>query len=469
MMYLVMGMLILYLALVIIVSVKLKNKAETVEGFYLAKRNMPLPVLVLTVAATWIGASSTLGKSGLAYRIGITAMIPTLATFVAFSVFSLFAGKIQRIGVKYHISSIPDLLGRRFGKAPALLASVVIAWTLIGTTGTQMVASSQILKLIFDDYHISYETSLIITAVVVIIYTSLSGFYGVAYSDAIQGILLLMVIGVILPVLAIREVGGLGTLFQSVPASYFSLKLDSSIISYGFVYLLYFLAGPPYWQRAFAASDSKSAGRGSMGGNFIIILYSLSVTMIGICGYVLHPVFPEGVSDEMMIPIMTKAYFHPLLYAMTITSFMAIVMSTIDSYLLLAVQTVSTDIAKVVKPDISDQKQLKLSKYMVVILGILALLFALRAENILDSLVLSMSYFSACIAVPAMAALLSKKTTRTGMLCGMIGGFTTAVIWKSFLHTPYGLNEAIAGSVVSLIALVAGSALTQGQRAEFLE
>ena len=94
------------------------------EGFYLGKRNMPLPILMLTVAATWIGASSTLGKSGLAYRIGITAMVPTLATFVAFSVFSLFAGKIQRIGVKYHISSIPDLISHRFGKVPALLASM---------------------------------------------------------------------------------------------------------------------------------------------------------------------------------------------------------------------------------------------------------------------------------------------------------------------------------------------------------
>lgn len=206
-----------------------------------------------------------------------------------------------------------------------------------------------------------------------------------------------------------------------------------------------------------------------MGGNLIIILYSLSVTMIGICGYVLHPAFPEGVSDEMMIPIMTKAYFHPLLYAMTLTSFMAIVMSTIDSYLLLAVQTVSTDIAKVVKPGISDRKQLRLSRYMIVVLGLLALLFALKAENILDSLVLSMSYFSACIAVPAMAALLSKKTTRTGILWGMIGGFVTAVIWKSLLHTPFGLNEAIAGSAVSLIALMAGSALTKGQVSEYLE
>lgn len=466
---LVIIVLILYMVLVIAVSLKLKGKAETVEGYYLAKRNTPLPVLILTIAATWIGASSTLGKSGLAYRIGVTAMIPTLATFAAFSIFSLFAGKIQHIGAEHHVTSIPDLISRRFGKLPSTIASVIIAWTLIGTVGTQMVASAQILKFIFSDYNISYEMSLIITTIVVIIYTSLSGFYGVVYSDAIQGILLLIVIGLFLPITALQKVGGIGTLIQSVPESFFSLEIDSSIISYLFVYLLYFMSGPPYWQRAFAASDSGSARRGSFGGNIIIILYSLSVTVVGICGFVLIPSFPAGISDEMLIPVMVKEFFHPLLYALTITSFMAIVMSTIDSYLLLAAQTVSTDIAKAVKPDISDRQQLKLSKYAVVVLGILSLFFALRAENILDSLVFSMSYFSACIAIPAMATLLSRKTTRTGILCGMIGGLITAVVWKELLHNPYGLSEAIAGSIVSLIALMIGSALTQKETSVFLE
>lgn len=466
---LVIIVLILYMVLVIAVSLKLKGKAETVEGFYLAKRSTPLPVLILTIAATWIGASSTLGKSGLAYRIGVTAMVPTLATFLAFSIFSLFAGKIQRIGANHHITSIPDLISRRFGRLPSSIASAVIAWTLIGTVGTQMVASAQILKFIFSDYGISYETSLIITTIVVIIYTSLSGFYGVVYSDAIQGILLLIVIGLFLPITAIQKAGGMATLMQSVPEGFFSLEIDNSIISYLFVYLLYFMSGPPYWQRAFAASDSGSAQRGSFGGNIIIILYSFSVTLVGICGAVLIPSFPSGVSDEMLIPVMVKEFFHPLLYALTITSFMAIVMSTIDSYLLLAAQTVSTDIARVIKPDISDKEQLKLSKYAVVILGILALFFALRAENILDSLVFSMSYFSACIAIPAMATLLSRKTTRTGILCGMIGGLTVAVVWKEILHTPYGLNEAIAGSAVSLIALIVGSILTQKETSVFLE
>lgn len=468
-MNLVIIVLILYMVLVIVVSLKLKGNAETVEGFYLAKRSTPLPILILTIAATWIGASSTLGKSGLAYRIGITAMVPTLATFAAFSVFSLFAGKIQHIGAEYHITSIPDLILRRFGKFPSFISSVIIAWTLIGTVGTQMLAAAQILKFIFSEYHISYETSLIIVTVIVIIYTSLSGFYGVVYSDAIQGILLLIVLGLVLPITALHRVGGVDALVSAVPSSFFSLEIDSSIISYLFVYLLYFLSGPPYWQRAFAASDSGSAKKGSIGGNIIIILYSLSITLVGICGFVLIPSFPAGVSDEMLIPVMTKEFFHPLLYALTITSFMAIIMSTIDSYLLLAAQTISTDIAKIAKPDISDKQQLKLSKYAVSVLGILSLLFALKAENILDALVFSMSYFSACIAIPAMATLLSRKATRTGVLSGMIGGLTAAVIWKEFLHTPYGLSEAIAGSIISLIALVIASAFTQKESSIFLE
>ncbi len=66
-MYLVLIVLAIYLILVVGISVKLKGDADSVEGFFLAKRSTPLPILILTVAATWIGASSTLGKSGLGH------------------------------------------------------------------------------------------------------------------------------------------------------------------------------------------------------------------------------------------------------------------------------------------------------------------------------------------------------------------------------------------------------------------
>ena len=97
-----------------------------------------------------------------------------------------------------------------------------------------------------DDWEISYQTALVVTTVIVIAYTTLSGFYGVAYTDTLQGILLIVVIGVALPVAALTKIGGPAQLVASLPKHYFELKFDRSIVSYMVVYLLYFLAGPPY-------------------------------------------------------------------------------------------------------------------------------------------------------------------------------------------------------------------------------
>lgn len=459
-MILVLIVLIIYFAATAIISIVLQKKSKNLEGYYLGQRNLPWPVVMLTFAATWIGASSTLGKSGLAYEIGISAVLPTFATVFAFAVFCLFAGRIQRIGQKYHILSIPDLITKRFGRLPALIASAIIGWTVIGTAGTQMVASSKILQMVMaDDWEISYQTALVVTTVIVIAYTTLSGFYGVAYTDTLQGILLIVVIGVALPVAALTKIGGPAQLVASLPKHYFELKFDRSIVSYMVVYLLYFLAGPPYWQRSFAASSSKVASKGAIGGNVIILFYSFAVTIIGVCALVLYPSFPKGVSHEMLIPLLVKESFPPILYALVITSLIAIVMSTIDSYLLLASQTLCTDLLLAVHPGIKPETQLKLSRYSVVVIGLFALLFALRMENILEALVLSMSYFASAIAIPAIAALLSKKAKKLGITMGMMGGFISSVVWKSLLGNPFGIPEVIVGSLMSLGLLIVGSVI----------
>ena len=112
-----------------------------------------------------------------------------------------------------------------------------------------------------------------------------------------------------------------------------------------------------------------------------------------------------------------------------------------------------------IHPGVKQETQLKLSRYSVVVIGLLALVFALRMENILESLVLSMSYFASAIAIPAMAALLSKRAKKLGITMGMIGGFLSSVLWKSVLGNPFGVPEVIVGSLMSLALLIVGSAV----------
>ena len=56
-----------YMAAMLAIGIIFTKKANSTEEYYLSGRSLPAPVLMFTFAATWIGASSTLGKAGLAY------------------------------------------------------------------------------------------------------------------------------------------------------------------------------------------------------------------------------------------------------------------------------------------------------------------------------------------------------------------------------------------------------------------
>ena len=70
-----------YMAAMLAIGIIFTKKANSTEEYYLSGRSLPAPVLMFTFAATWIGASSTLGKAGLAYTNGISAISPTIGSF----------------------------------------------------------------------------------------------------------------------------------------------------------------------------------------------------------------------------------------------------------------------------------------------------------------------------------------------------------------------------------------------------
>ena len=297
-----------YMAAMLAIGIIFTKKANSTEEYYLSGRSLPAPVLMFTFAATWIGASSTLGKAGLAYTNGISAISPTIGSFIAFFIFTAFAGRIRRVGAEHGICSIPDLFEKRFGKATGLIAALVIAWTMVCTTGTQLIAFSKVLEYMFGPYGVSYEQSLIIAMAIVVFYTMLSGMYGVAYTDVVQGVILLAVIGIVVPIGALSQIGGMGELKAQLDGSYFQFSPDISMIGYTFTSFLYFVAGPPYWQRAFAAKSSKSAMEGSLGGNIIIIFYTIAVVLIGICAACLYPGV-TGSETELVLLMVAEARF----------------------------------------------------------------------------------------------------------------------------------------------------------------
>lgn len=463
--------IVLYLAFMFGIGFYFSNRVKTTEDFYLSGRSLPTFVIAMTFAATFIGASATMAKSGLAYQTGLKAASLSFGSIIALYIFSFVSPRIRRVGAKYNISSIPDLIGRRFGKGPGLLAAVIVLWTLVGTIGSQMVATTRVLEIICEPWGMSYELAAVIGVFVVVVYTMLSGMYGVAYTDMVQAGILLIMLGIALPIIAITGAGGFSNMQVVLPENYWSFMPDITIFGMIWVYTLYFLTGPPYWQRAFAAKSEKSAKSGVAWGTTIILYYTFAITFIGMAAYIIYPVFPEGVSYENIIPIMVRQFYHPVFAALVMAAILAVLMSTIDSYLINAAQTFISDIYKVLKPDAPDDKLISYSKWAVVVLGFFSILFTLNIRNILNAIIFAMTFFSSALSVPTLASLYWKKATRQGIYAGMCTGIVVASVWKYILHNPSSLHEAIPGGILCLIAVVGVSLATykEEEAAPFFE
>lgn len=455
--------MIIYFGGMLWIGFKFKGKVNDTDDFYISGRNLPTWVVTLTFAATFLGASSTMAKSGLAWQVGFPALSVTLACVLGLYVFSAVSPRIRTVGAKYKISSIPELFEKRFGKTASIIAAIIILWTLAGTIGSQMVATSTVLQIICGPWGMSYEIAAVISVAIMVGYTMLSGLYGVAYTDVVQGIILIIGVGVILPFAAINGAGGMAHMKEVLPANFWSIKPDMVLAGYCWVYLLYFLSGPPYWQRALASSSGKGARQGAAFASTIILVYTIAVILVGMAAKIMYPTFPKGVSYEALIPMMVRELYHPLFAAIVLTAIMAAVMSTIDSYLINAAQTLISDIYKKFKPDVTPVQELRLAKWGVVIIGIASLFFSLNIRVILKLIIFAMSFYSAALCAPIFATLYWRKATKEGILASMAAGIAVTLWWSNIMHNPMKIHAAVPGGLASIIVIIVVSLLTYNE------
>lgn len=97
---------------------------------------------------TIIGGSGLMGRAGVAYSSGLKAIITAVPYLLGMLIFSGIAGRISDIGMKYNITSIPELFEMCFGKTAKLLLSMMIAFTMMGTVASQVTATATIVKML---------------------------------------------------------------------------------------------------------------------------------------------------------------------------------------------------------------------------------------------------------------------------------------------------------------------------------
>ena len=426
-----------YLISMVLIGVVVVKKVQSMDDYYLGGRSFGPLVLMATVCATIIGGSGLMGRAGVAYSSGFKAIMTALPYLLGMFIFSGFAGRISAVGTTFHVTSIPDLFEQRFGKTTKVILGGLIAFTMMGTVASQVTATATIINMLGNEIGISYEMGALIACVVFIVYTATSGLFGVIYTDVFQFVMLILFVYILIPSASLVKLGGLSAFLEGLAPELAKPYLDGGIVGDIITYFVFTLAGAEMWQRAFAAKSQKAAKEGLFLGT---LAYGLTIPLVWFMGVAIE-ILPVGLTG------------------LALAGILSVIMSTADSYLIVSVQTCVHDIYKVFNPNISEKKELRLTRVFAVILPLGALVIALYIKNAYSILMFAWSFYAAAAGLPAFAALYWKKATKAGIIAGMVAGFTVCVGWK-LAGVPFGLGPTVPGAIACAAALVGVSLAT---------
>jgi len=466
----IISVFIAYLLILLFFGLWGSRESHSIVGYYLAGKKLPSWVIAFSSNATGESGWLLLGLTGMGYLVGIHALWVVFGEVMGVTLgWVLVARPFKAYTDRYGAVTVPDFLEARFRDSRHWLRilSVVVILTMVTTyLAAQLVATGKAFQAFLG---MSYAGGVLLGAAITLFYTTVGGFKAVAYTDLLQGVL--MAAGLVtLAVVGIIAAGGwlplMGQLQEIDPALLLpmgshGLSVPGLISAAGFIGVgLAFLGAPQLLVRFMAARSEQEIVSGSVVAVFCIILFDVGAVFAGMAGRVLFP----GLKDaETVMPRMSADLFPPFITGIFVVIVLAAIMSTVDSLLILASSAVVRDLVqKLIRPALSERRLTRCGQWTTVVLGALAIPFALAQVQVIFWFVLfAWSGLATAFAPVVLCALFWKRTTLPGAVVGMAGGFLTTILWVLVLKGQfYDLYEMIPGFLVGMALTILVSLCT---------
>jgi SSS family solute:Na+ symporter len=445
-----------------------KRSTSDVAGYILGGRQVSPQVTALSAGASDMSGWMLMGLPGAMFLVGFETIYIALGLLVGALVNYLVVAPKLRVYTQVANDSltIPEFFAKRFNNPKSnirIVAAVIIVVFFTLYTSAGLVAGG---KLFESAFGLNYEIGLIVTLAVVVSYTMLGGFLAVSMTDFVQGCIMFVAL-VLVPVVAYQEFTSADKMmdfaYQSIP--HFSDAMQNvtvlgliSSLSWGLGYF-----GQPHIIVRFMAirsvKDIKIARHIGMSWMTVTIVGALATGLVGIA---YANKFEMSLKDpETIFIVFSELLFHPLVSGFLLAAILAAIMSTISSQLLVSSSSLTEDIYRVIsKKEASEKEMVKMGRYAVASVAIVASLLALDRSNSILSLVSNAwAGFGAAFGPLILFSLYKANLTHNAALAGIVSGALTVLFWiyAPVLSDGQALSslvyEMIPGFVVSSLVI----------------
>ena len=467
---------IIFLAFALVLALLARRKAAAagdggfVKEYFIGNRSLGAFVLAMTTIATYGSVSSFVGGPGQAWNIGWGwVYMAGVQVTCLFLLYGIMGKKMALISRKTGAVTVIDVIRERYqSDAVANLSALVIVLFFATTMIAQFVGGAKLFAYVTG---YDYVLGLAIFGIAVILFTSIGGFRGVAVTDALCGIA--MIIGICVLAGGILSAGGgyehiMDTIATNHPEM--MEPLSGGNMPVGLYFTQWLLVGiftfalPQSLVRTMGFKDTKSLHSAMIWGTVIIGAMMIGVTALGVlsAGVLTEPLEAYGGSVDNIIPQTIVATLPTWLAGIAIVGPIAASISTVSSLLIASSSAIIKDLwlhyAERNGKTVQDNKVATASQAITLIIGALVFVLSIVPPEVIWKInMFAFGGLETAFCWTFVGALFWRRANKTGAIWGMVLGVGAYCICMALGFKVFGLHQITIGLTVALIAFIVGS------------
>ncbi|WP_147535271.1 sodium/proline symporter PutP [Bacillus marasmi] len=456
----------IYLIGMLIIGIVAARMTKDLNDYILGGRRLSAGVAALSAGSSDMSGWLMLGLPGAVYVSGLGSIWLPIGLAIGAYINWQFIAKPFRIYSELANNSItvPEYFENRFHDQSKLLrvvSAIVILIFFTFYTSASLVGGAVLLE---NSFNVDYTLALWIGAAVILSYTLFGGFLAASWTDFIQGILMFLAL-VIIPIVAITQLGGWNKMVQkigNIDTSFLNVYSGATLI--GVISLLAWGLGyfgqPHIIVRFMGIKSTSEIPKARLIGMVWMIISLFGAIFVGFAGIAHFSESPLENSETVFI-MFSQVLFNPWIAGFLLAAILSAIMSTVDSQLLVSSSALAQDFYKALfRRNASKKEEMIVGRMAVLGIALVAILLGYNPNSkVLELVGYAWAGFGAAFGPVIILSLFWKRMTRNGAFAGIITGALTVIIWGNINGGIFDLYELAPGFLFSCIAVIITSRL----------
>ena len=449
------------------------RSSNFVKDYFIGGRSLGGFVLAMTTVATYSSVSTFVGGPGVAWQIGYGWLYMAIVQMVViFLVMGVFGKKISLIAREIDAVTVIDIIRARYkSDALANMAAIFIVAFFCATMVAQFVGAAKLFEAVTG---YSYMTGLTMFGIIVVIYTTIGGFKGVAITDAICAIAMMIGMGILFYCL-LDKAGGYSAIMAHFRANDPAMleplsrgKMPVSLyISQWLLVGVCTLALPQSVVRSISYKDTKALRNAIIIGTIVIGVVTIIATWVGVLckGVLTNPdLAAYGNSVDNIMPRTIISVMSPFWAGVVIIGPIAATISTVSSLLLTSSSSIIKDVymrsLEKSGKSLSNDGVKRLSMMFTILLGFGIYLISIAPPSVIWKInMFAFGGLETAFFWVMIFGLFWHKANSTGAICAMFGGVVAYCVTMALGFKVFSLHQITIGITTSLIFFFIGNAM----------